>query len=135
MRHAGIRRAAHAGARPVVETVTHATEEGPAAMNAFRRAHQRVETVRRTDWVLDGAAVGVALVSIRQKPVAAPLPDIAGHVVEAVAVGRKGLHRRGAGEAVLEAVAVRKISLEVVALRALLGERLVAPDVFLVLQA
>src|SRR6056297_1207833 len=41
-------------------------------------------------------------------PVAGPLPDIAGHVVEAVAVGREGADRRASGVAVGGGVLVRE---------------------------
>src|SRR5271166_6034043 len=41
-------------------------------------------------------------------PVAAPLPDVAGHVVEAVAICRESAHRRNAREAVLAGVLGRE---------------------------
>src|ERR1700729_4181148 len=52
----------------------------------------------------------VGLVLLR-KPVGGPLPDIADHVVDAVAVGRKRGHRRGAVEAVAAKILVREIAL------------------------
>ena len=44
-------------------------------------------------------------------PVGRPFPDIADHVVHAVAVGREGAHRRGAGEAVGHFVVAREVAL------------------------
>src|SRR5215475_3069513 len=44
-------------------------------------------------------------------PVGGPFPDIADHVVDAVAVRRKRRHRRGAVEAMLAFIFVREISL------------------------
>src|ERR1700675_5183600 len=52
----------------------------------------------------------VGLVLLR-KPVGRPLPDIADHVVHAIAIGRERGHRRRAIEAVLAAVLVREIAL------------------------
>src|SRR3546814_19228338 len=65
----------------------------------------------------------------RHPPVGDVLPDVAGHVEEAVAVGREGARRRGAVEAVLPAVAGGKGALPGVRLPAL--ERVVggAPGV------
>src|SRR6516165_9109374 len=48
---------------------------------------------------------------LRGPPVSGPFPDIADHVVDAVTIGRKRGHRRGAVEAVLAFVFVWKISL------------------------
>src|SRR5262245_14443897 len=50
----------------------------------------------------------VGLVLLR-KPVGRPFPDIADHVVDAVAVGREGRDRRGTVEAVLAQVLAGKI--------------------------
>ena len=44
----------------------------------------------------------VAGVEVGAEPVRAPLPDVAGHVVQSVAVGREGVDRAGAVEAVLD---------------------------------
>lgn len=51
----------------------------------------------------------------RRERVRAPFPDIAGDVEQAMAVWRKGVHRRGAGIAVLGRVVVGEISLPDVA--------------------
>src|ERR1700740_858745 len=46
-----------------------------------------------------------------REPIGGPFPDVADHVVDAVAVRRKRLHRRGAREAVGAQILVRKIAL------------------------
>src|SRR6516225_224230 len=48
---------------------------------------------------------------LRSPPVSGPFPDVADHVVNAVAVWSKRHHRRGAIETVLAEVLVREISL------------------------
>ncbi len=79
--------------------------------------------------------VGGQGVGLRQEPVAAPLPDVAGHVVQAVAVGRERLHRRRALVSIFRRIFIREVALEVVALRMVFVERFVAPDVLLAFQA
>src|SRR5438132_11522520 len=44
-------------------------------------------------------------------PIAAPLPDIPGHVVKAVAIGRKLRDRRDTGETIFASVFHRKFTL------------------------
>jgi hypothetical protein len=68
-------------------------------------------------------------------PVAAPLPDVASHVVEAVAVRRESAHRRSAREAILTGVLDREYSL--VGVRHELPVRLefIAPRIELAAQA
>ena len=56
----------------------------------------------------DAARRGELRVVVGPVPVAHPLPHVAGHVVEAVAVGRKLRDRRDPDEAVLAGVAVRE---------------------------
>ena len=60
-------------------------------------------------------------------PVGGPLPHIADHVVNAVAVWRKRRHRRGAIEAILTFIFVRKISLPGIGAMPAAGGKLVAP--------
>src|SRR5262245_56898149 len=52
----------------------------------------------------------IGLVLLRE-PVRGPLPNIADHVVDAVAVRRERGHRRGAFEAVLVEILARKLAL------------------------
>src|ERR1700761_3226907 len=46
--------------------------------------------------------------SVKTVPIAAPLPDVSGHVVEAIAVGWKRLHRRGPDKSIFRGVVFRK---------------------------
>ena len=68
----------------------------------------------------------VGLVLLR-KPVGGPFPDIADHVVHAVAVGRKRRYGRRAIKTVLAAVLVREIALPGVGHVLAAGRELVAP--------
>lgn len=68
----------------------------------------------------------VGLVS-RCVPVGRPLPDVANHVIDAIAVRRKGEHRGSADEAVVAAVLVREIPLPRVGAMPSAGRKLVAP--------
>ena len=67
------------------------------------------------------------LVLGRREPVARPLPDVAAHVVEPVAVRREAADRRGALEAVLLQVLPRELALPGVRHRPAVREVLVAP--------
>jgi hypothetical protein len=60
-------------------------------------------------------------------PVGRPFPDIADHVVDAVAVRRKSHHRRGAIEAVLALILVGEIALPGIGHVLATGRELVAP--------
>src|ERR1700732_1688122 len=60
-------------------------------------------------------------------PIGGPLPDIADHVVDAVAVGRKRHHRRGPAEAVFATVLVWKISLPGIGTMLSAGREFAAP--------
>ena len=71
---------------------------------------------------------GVGGVSLRE-PVRRPLPDVADHVVQAVAVGRKRGDRRGALEAVGAEVLARKLALPGVGHVRAAGRELVAPGI------
>src|ERR1043166_4190933 len=46
----------------------------------------------------DSAFGGERLVVTRTIPIATPFPNVAGHIVETIAVRRKRFHRRDAGE-------------------------------------
>src|SRR5580692_4371111 len=60
-------------------------------------------------------------------PVRRPLPGVADHVVEAVAVGRKGGDRRGTCVAVGTRILVRKLALPGISHVLLLQQELLAP--------
>ena len=72
-------------------------------VTSFRRAAARV--FRDAAWLW---RIGLVL---GRPPISGPLPDVADHVVNAVAVRRKRRHRRGTIEPVLAAIFVREISL------------------------
>ena len=63
-------------------------------------------------------------------PIGGPFPDIADHVVDAVAVRRKRHHRRGALVTVLAFIFVREISLPGIGAMLSAGRELVAPGEF-----
>src|ERR1700761_909866 len=65
---------------------------------------------------------------LRRVPVRGPFPDIADHVVKAVAVRSKGFHRRGAVVSVEMKVVQRKIALPGVGHMYATGRKLVAPS-------
>src|SRR5271166_6182693 len=83
----------------------------------------------------DVADLGKLFEIIGAIPVAAPLPDVAGHVVEAVAISREGAHWRNAGETILAGILDRELSL--VGVRHELPARLefIAPRIELAAQA
>src|SRR5262249_55762148 len=60
-------------------------------------------------------------------PICGPFPDIADHVVDAVAVRRKRRHRRGTVEAILAFIFVREISLPGICHVLAAGRKRVAP--------
>src|SRR5208337_4808579 len=70
-------------------------------------------------------------VAISPIPVAAPLPDVAGHVVQAVAIRREGAHRRSAYKSIFARILDREYSL--VGVRHVFAARLefVTPDIAL----
>src|SRR5512132_301955 len=76
---------------------------------------------------LRGAARVGRLFVTRREEVGRPLPDVAGHVVEAVAVRRKGSDRRRALEAVELQVLPGKLPLPGVRPRLAVRKVLVAP--------
>src|SRR5262249_38690420 len=78
---------------------------------------------------------GLPLVGVGPVPVGGPFPDVAGHVVEAVAVGGEGCHGSGAAEAVGGAVPVGKMPLPDVGPPLPPRRELVPPDIALPVQA
>src|ERR1700737_4797282 len=61
-------------------------------------------------------------------PIRGPFPDIADHVVDAIAIGRKCHYRRGPIESVLAFVFVRKISLPGIGAMLSAGHKIIAPS-------
>ena len=76
-----------------------------------------------------GHAAGLGRVGLvlRRVPVGRPFPDVADHVVDAVAVGREGAHRRGPRPAVGAQVLVGKVALPGVGHMPAVRRELVAP--------
>src|SRR5262249_57380690 len=72
---------------------------------------------------------GPAGVAIRE-PIAGPLPDIADHVEEPVAVGWKGSDRRGSGVAIAGEILVREVALPDISHVAAVRRQLLAPGEF-----
>src|SRR5262245_39008295 len=68
--------------------------------------------------------IGLVLLRI---PVGGPFPDVADHVVDAVAVGRERRHRRGALVPVLTQVMERKFALPGIGHRSAARRELLAP--------
>src|SRR5204863_5533929 len=68
-------------------------------------------------------------------PIRRPFPDVAGHVVEAVAVRRERADRRGPLEAVLEQVLPRELALPEVRVRLAARRELVAPAILRAVEA
>src|SRR5262249_30713166 len=133
---AGVGRAAVPGAGPVAPAVRGMAQEGTALLAAQRRVGlPRVEALLGALRVDDHPPAGSLPIKVGLVPVVAPLPDVAGHVVQAVAVGREGLHRRGALVTVPGGVLPGELPLPAVALRFRLRESLVAPDVGPAVQA
>ena len=96
--HAGVDHLRAPGGRPVAQAVAVGAEERPALDHLARDAELRL---RRVVALLDcrraGCGHAARLVGVPgwpRVPVGRPLPDVAGHVVEAEAVGREGADRR-----------------------------------------
>src|SRR5262249_28966232 len=89
-----------------------------------------------TIWVLGNATgfwrVGLVLWRV---PVAGPFPDIADHVVQAIAIGRESCHRRGARKTILAAVLMREVALPDVGHVLATRRQLVAPGELRAIQA
>ena len=68
-------------------------------------------------------------------PIAAPLPDVAGHVIEAVAIWRKRFHGRNTGKSIFAFVLNRELSLIGVCHELPAGFELIAPGIELSAQA
>src|SRR5688572_7067447 len=96
------------------------------------RIKRRIRAARIPGSFVHLRQLGVVIGSI---PIAAPLPDVAGHVVEAVTVGRKLRYRREARIAVVGGVLDRKLSLPGVGHPLAVWTKFVAPDKGLARQA
>src|SRR6516165_4534740 len=83
----------------------------------------------------DSAGCGEGLIVVRAIPVGGPLPDVSGHVVEAVAVWREGLYGRKANVSVVASVLVREVALMRVGHPLSARAEIVAPDIRLAREA
>src|SRR6185312_367179 len=97
----GIHRFGMARGRAVAAAVVWCAKMRAALQNLARNADVRLTWIKtccfgaaaRIEW--DAARLRRISFMLLRPPVAGPLPDVADHVVQAVAVGRKGRHRRG----------------------------------------
>ena len=83
----------------------------------------------------DAAGVGKFLKVIWAIPIAAPLPDITSHVVEAVGIGGKRFHRRNTCKSILAGIFDRKLSLVGVCHELSAWFEFIAPHIELAAQA
>src|SRR5690606_14180803 len=67
--------------------------------------------LRPAAWWSDRIVPRAVAVEGGAEPIRAPLPNVAGHIVETVSVRQEGIHRRGADIAVLARVVVREFAL------------------------
>src|SRR5262249_9108165 len=117
----------------VAGTVHVGTQVRPAAQHAHQLAPAvRVVAGSRTRGIAHLLTPHDAAAGLR--PLGAPLPGVAGHVVQPVSVGRVRFHRRQAGVAVLAAVAAGKLALPGVGHPLAAGAQFVAPVVALAVQ-
>src|SRR5437016_5952345 len=90
----------------------------------------RVEWRSRSLWIhRDSACFGQCLVVIRPIPIATPFPNVAGHVVEAVAVRWEVSHRRKASITIFTGILDRELSLPSIRHPFSAGTKFVAPGV------
>src|SRR5262245_55371253 len=87
--HPRVRAAPVAGARAVAGAVAVVAQERAALLDALR--HERPGRVNRAvrSRRIDREPAGALAIQVALVPVGAPFPDVAGHVVEAAAVGRE----------------------------------------------
>src|SRR5207245_850308 len=112
VRSTRVRRRPAAGAGAITLAVRDIAQKGAALDDAPRRITiDRIEALAWTGRVDAAVEASALLMQVRAVPVATPLPDIAGHVVETIAVGREAVDGRRAGIAVLGGVLDRELSL------------------------
>src|SRR5262249_40650965 len=99
--HAGVRARAVPGAGPVARAITVVAQKRSAFLHSSGLERgQGVLGLGGADGFDDNALVRPPTVQVTVVPIGAPLPDVPGHVVETVAVGRVTLDRSSALEAV-----------------------------------
>jgi hypothetical protein len=103
MGRTGIGRRSSASAGTITLTIGGVAKEGTSFDHALGRVRIAwIITLSRATWVATNVFACGLNVSVYPIPVAAPLPDVAGHVVQAVAICREG--HRGRTAAVSTAV-------------------------------
>ena len=112
VRHPGVRRRAAPGRWAVTFAVTDVAEKRAAFGDTLLLL--RINWIPASRWasrVVTRWFTGALHEGVRAVPIAAPLPDIADHVVKLVAVWRKRFNRGCSCKAVSSGVAIREISL------------------------
>ena len=98
----------------------------PASLGRLARVEGRIGA----SWVARDAACQRELtVVVGSVPVARPLPDVPGHVVEAVAVRSELRHRPGARVSILASISIREVPLKRVGHLVTARRELVAPRI------
>ena len=109
MGRTGIGRRSSTRAGTITLAVGGVAKEGTSFDHALGRVRIAwIITLSRSTWVATNVFASGLNVSVYPIPVAAPLPDVAGHVVQAVAICREGAHRRSAHKAVFATVSNRE---------------------------
>src|SRR5215472_804898 len=130
----------HARGGAIAPAIIGRAKMGPTLHDLARYVHARhlrIETIlaRAPTRVVCAAAAGRDRPVTRLVPVRGPLPDIADHVVEAVAVGWKGPHRRRAMVAVTTEILPREFALPGVRHQLSVRLQIVAPGIFSAVEA
>src|ERR1700733_15047831 len=105
----GIRWRPAARARPIAFTIGRITEKRSSLDYALWRIRiSGIPAFARPSSVPADVIARELRESVNPVAIAAPLPDVSGHVVEAIAVGWKRLHRRGPDKSIFRGVSHRK---------------------------
>src|SRR5262245_52584388 len=115
MTRPGVNLLRNARRRPVAQTVIRRAKIRAALQDLPRDAYLRRPRVDARFFLsafrVEVGAAGVGYTAVLLIPVGRPLPDVAGHVVKAVAVRRKGADRRRALITVGQQVHYREFAL------------------------
>src|SRR3954447_12605841 len=129
----GVDRLRHAGGRTVALAVVRCTQVRTTFHDSSWNGDVRQPRIVAVVWVTAARvrhrAAGVGQVAVRLVPVAGPFPNVADHVVQAVAVGWVGTDRGDADVAVGASVAYGKLALPGVGHPPVRGSELFTPGV------
>jgi hypothetical protein len=93
--------APHAGGNPIAGAVAGMTKKRSSTDDALeRRGLVRIKTLRGACRIPRDASGGVGCVGVGSVPIGTPLPDVAGHIVEAISVGLECANRTGLSKVV-----------------------------------